>query len=157
MRATGDGADGARRGADGDDAGRDVAQDERTGTDDTARADGDAGENRRARANPDVFADADGPVVLESLGAQFRRERVRGGADRDVRADQGARADENVAVVHAHEIEVRVDAVAEVHVRTAPVGAEGRLDVAVLSAFGEDFPKEGVAVRQPRGRQGAIN
>ena len=70
VRAAFDGADHADRGADGDDAGRDVAQDERAGADHAAVADGDAREDRHAGADPDVLADADGAVVLQSLRAE---------------------------------------------------------------------------------------
>lgn len=59
------------------------------------------------------------------------------GGHGDVGAEEHAVADINMGVVHQRKMKVRVHIPAEMHIPSAPVGIQGRLDVAVFPNFGK--------------------
>ena len=75
-------------------------------------------------ADPDVVLDVHRDRVLTSVGAQRGLDRVPRRADADVRPEHDAVADVDVGIVDDHEVEVRVEALADEDVR--PVRREER-------------------------------
>ena len=84
----------------------------------------------------------DGLVVFDAKAPQRGGNGVPGGGEGHMGCEQGVAAHIDVGVIHAGQAEVGVDPIPEVDMVAAPVGIEGRLNIAVFSDLGEHLPEE---------------
>ena len=76
--------------------------------------------------------------LIEPL-PELRQNGVSGGGYNDVGPEHGVIAHINMRIIHARQVEIRVDVCAEVDVPAAEVGVEGRLNIAARPDLRKHF------------------
>ena len=114
--------------ADGDDAARQIMRDDAARSDHGIVADGDAGQNNSARADPTVFPDMNGGIILICLLVQRGQDGVCRRCNDHIRRKHGIIADIDMRIIHQREIEIGIDMLAEMYMLSAEIGMQGRLD-----------------------------
>ena len=140
----GDGTQDAAGVADGEAVCRDVFGDDATGAYDAARANGHAGQDDDAAAEPDVVFDGYRRGVFPGGATQGRMQRVADGVERDVGREQYAVADGNRAAIEDGAAAVGIKEAAEADAATV-VAVKRRGDVdAAGGQFTEEFAQDGL-------------
>ena len=134
----GDGAQNAAGVADGEAVRRDVFADDATGANDAARADGHAGQDDDAAAEPDVVFDGNRRGLLPARAAQCGMQRMADGVERDVRREQDVVANVNRAAIQDGTAAVGIEMAAKADA-VAVVTVKRRGDVDAFRQFAEKF------------------
>ena len=85
-------------------------------------------------------------VILIPLLAKLRQNRVSCSGNDDIRSKHGIIPHVDMRVVHTGEIEVCIDIVAKVNMRTSEIGMKRRFDVTALADFRKHFFQHGLAL-----------
>lgn len=125
--------------ADGNDIRRDILGDDATCADNGIVTDSYARQYDCPCTYPTVFADTYGQVELISLFSKGGADWVRGCSNDDVGGKHSMVAHVYVGVINECEIEVGVNAVAEMYVFARKIGVKRRLDIAVFAYLGKHF------------------
>ena len=141
--------------ADGNDVGGDILCHDAACADDGIIPYRDSRQHHRARAEPAIFTDMHGGVILERLLAQLGHYGMPRRSDGYIRAEHRMIADIYMRVVDEGEVEIRIHRIAEMDVVTAPIRVERRLDIAILPYLGKHLLEHGFTLVK-LGRAGHI-
>lgn len=136
--SVGDGAQYAAGITDGEAVRRDIFSNDAAGTNDAARADGHAGQDDDAAAEPDVVFDGNRRGLLPARAAQCGMQRMADGVERDVRREQDVVADMHRAAVQNGAAAVGVEMAAKADA-AAVVAVKRRGDMDAFRQFAEKF------------------
>src|SRR5918998_1516049 len=130
------------RGISGDGRARgDVSRHHAARADDGVVANGDAGQEDRAAADPDVAADPDGPAALEALAPERGIAGMVGGEHLHGRPDLAAVTDRDLDHIEEDAAEAHEHAASEADVG-AVVAMEGRPDDNILADGAKELAQE---------------
>ena len=108
-------------------------------------ADGHARQNHTVSADPDIIADSDGQGIVRHHFPVERIYRVSGGAECHIGANHDLVADEDLTVIHQHQIEIGVEILTDMDM-LAVGHMNRRLKKEMIAAASKDALHNGLAL-----------